>query len=93
MKANVTEKRIEHKIQKCQSCYPKLTNPDATNPEKKSSRLESLRILNFIYSFLVGIVGGFACRKYTKYHKLIGAIIGLAFFFLNKRLLAPPEDE
>lgn len=93
MNMNMTEKKIEHKIQKCQSCYPKLISPENQSPEKKSSKLESLRILNFIYSFLVAIVGAFATKKYTKYYKLIGALIGLLFFYINKKLLTSSEDE
>lgn len=56
-------------------------------------RVQSLRILNFVFSFLVGIVSGFASRKYTKYYKIICVIMMILSYIVNWKLLKDDQND
>lgn len=55
--------------------------------------MQGLKILNFIFSILLGVVGGFCTRNYTKYSKLIGIAIALLIYYINKKLLSTDTDK
>lgn len=76
----------ENKIPKCNSCYPRLSNRLSQQQNNKMP-FEAGKILNVLYSILIGIITGVATRNYIKYHKIIGVVFGILFFILNKKLL------
>ena len=55
-------------------------------------KFESVKILNFIYSLVIGLVSGFASRNYTKYSVLLGVLMALISYYANKKLLLPEQD-
>jgi hypothetical protein len=68
-----------------------MINTYDNNPERKKSKIKIQRILNFIYCILAGLVGGFASKKFTKYYKIVGVIIIVLFYIINKMLLTEEE--
>lgn len=75
-----------HRIPKSQSCYPRLSNK-LNQSEEKPITFDTLHILNIFYSLIIGLVTAVATRNYIKYSKLIGILMSVLFFVVNRKLL------
>jgi hypothetical protein len=82
----MNNKQKQIKIPKCHSCYPRICK-SFTQSQQKEVTFETIRILNGLYSSLMGIITGVGMNSYTKYNKIIGLLIAISFFLLNKNLL------
>lgn len=74
------------KIPKCRSCYPRISR-NLCKAQHEQVAFETIRILNGLYSLFVGLVTGVSISSYTRYSKIIGLLMALSFFFINKKFL------
>jgi hypothetical protein len=48
---------------------------------------KTVKALNLLYSLIVSLVSNVATRKFTKYHKIVGLVMGLISFILCRKFL------
>ena len=48
---------------------------------------KTVKALNFLYSLIVSLVSNVAARKFTKYNKINGMLMGLISFILCRKFL------
>jgi hypothetical protein len=54
---------------------------------KKHEDSKTIRILNFIYSLMIGTVSGFLSKRYVKNAKLLGVLMALATYFFCRKMV------
>ena len=60
---------------------------------QKHSDSKTVKLLNILYSLIVGLLSGVVFRPYLKYGKVLGIMIGLSSFLSSKHFLInnPPK--
>ena len=59
---------------------------------QKHTDSKTVKLLNILYSLIVGLLSGVVFKPYLKYGKILGMIIGLSSFMTSKHFLknVPP---
>jgi hypothetical protein len=50
-----------------------------------------MRALNFLYSLIVAVLSGAITKKYSKFHKIIGVMVGLVSYIGSRNFVAEEE--
>ena len=46
-----------------------------------------MRTLNFLYSLIAAVLSGVICKKYSKFHKIIGVVVGLVSYLGSRNFV------
>jgi hypothetical protein len=78
--------KLEEEVQtEAQSCP---TSEDIFDKQVASyNKSKTVKILNLIYSLIVGILSACVSRKYTKYHRNLGILMGVMSYITGKSFL------
>ena len=57
----------------------------------KHNQSNTVKILNLIYSFIVGVLTGFISKKYFRYNKVIGIVMALSSYSASKKFLSTDQ--
>jgi hypothetical protein len=60
-------------------------------PSKKQDHTKIMRALNFLYSLIVAVLSGAITKKYSKFHKIIGVMVGLVSYIGSRNFVAEEE--
>lgn len=60
---------------------------------QKHTDSKTVKLLNILYSLIVGLLSGVVFKPYLKYGKVLGLMIGLSSFLTSKHFLInmPPK--
>ena len=54
---------------------------------KKHDHSKIMRTLNFLYSLIAAVLSGVICKKYSKFHKIIGVVVGLVSYLGSRNFV------